>query len=315
MAPPITTDVRRAARTLLDGGLVAIPTETVYGLAARADLASAVARVFEVKHRPVDHPLIIHVSSLEHASRLGDLDGAAGRLARTFWPGPLTLLVRRTDAVADGVTGGRDTVALRIPDHPLTLELLSHFPAGLVAPSANRFGRVSPTTAEHVVDDLGDDVDLVLDGGRCSVGVESTIVDCTVDPPQILRPGGVDPSDIVAVIGDLAADVSGPSRAPGMLASHYAPRCRIVLADTPDRAGAALEELGRSGTRARLLDESRDPGRYARILYEELRRADADGIEVVVAVLPDDEGLGRAIRDRLAKAAHRPSNDGSRFSR
>ena len=315
MAPPVTADVRRAVEVLREGGLVAIPTETVYGLAARADLASAVARVYEVKNRPLDHPLIVHVSSLENASALGRFSDAAGELARRFWPGPLTLLVERTAAVADIVTGGRDTVAIRVPDHPLALELLDAFPAGLVAPSANRFGRVSPTTARHVVDDLGDDVDLVLDGGPCPVGVESTIVDCTVDPAQILRPGGIGEAAVGAVIGELADAPSGPSRAPGMLASHYAPRCRIVLADGPDEAGEAVESLVRGGSRARLLDESADPAHYARILYDELRRADSDGIDVVVAVLPDDIGIGRAIRDRLTKAAHRPSNEGSRFSR
>lgn len=315
MDPLVSTDLGRAVEILDSGGVVAIPTETVYGLAARADLPTAVARVFEVKNRPRDHPLIVHVASIEDASRLGSIEGPARSLAVAFWPGPLTLLVRRSSAVADIVTGGRDTVAIRVPDHPLTLELLRHFPAGLVAPSANRFGRVSPTTPQHVVDDLGRDVDLVLDGGACTIGVESTIVDCTISPPQILRPGGIGADVVATVVADIDVVASGPSRAPGMLASHYAPRCRVDLAESVDLARTMLGQLERSGLRVRLMDEASDVARYARVLYDELRRADADDIDVVVAVLPADDGLGRAIRDRLAKASHRPSNDGSRFSR
>jgi len=184
-----------------------------------------------------------------------------------------------------------------------------------VAPSANRFGRVSPTIAAHVADDLDGDVDYILDGGPCSVGVESTIVDCTSSPPQILRPGALSSDECRAVIGDVDSDATGPSRAPGMLASHYAPRCRLLLAETASEAADLVHDLERTGTTVRILDGSGDVSRLARSLYDDLRRADADGIDTVVAVLPRPEGLGLAVRDRLAKAAYRPSNEGSRFSR
>lgn len=313
--PDSGTDVRRAIEVLANGGLVALPTETVYGLAARADSPAAVVRVFDVKGRPRNHPLIVHVATLEDALRLGRFGPAALELGRRFWPGPMTLLVERTELVSDVVTGGRSTVAIRIPDHRLALEVLRGFPRGLVAPSANRFGRVSPTTAAHVADDLDGDVDYILDGGPCSVGVESTIVDCTSSPPQILRPGALSTEECRTVIGDVESDATGPSRAPGMLASHYAPRCRLLLAETTSEAADLVHDLERTGTTVRILDGSGDVSRIARSLYDDLRRADADGIDTVVAVLPRPEGLGLAVRDRLAKAAYRPSNEGSRFSR
>jgi L-threonylcarbamoyladenylate synthase len=293
-------DVDRALAVLRGGGLVAIPTETVYGLAADASNAVAVAKIFAVKGRPAEHPLIVHIGAADQLHRwVASVPRAAALLADACWPGPLTLLMPRGADVLDIVTGGRPTVGVRVPAHPLTLELLSRFGGGLAAPSANRFGRVSPTTAEHVRADLGDDVDFVLDGGPCPIGVESTIVDCTVAPPQVLRPGGIPTEDIAALLGDTLGAASGPSRAPGMLAAHYAPRCRVVLVESVDEALRFVE--GRDD--AEVLYEP-DLVRYAHTLYDRLRAADSRGIEVVVAVLPPAAGLGHAIRDRLTKAAH-----------
>lgn len=295
----VTDRVERALEVLRAGGLVAIPTETVYGLAADASNEAAVRRIFAAKGRPADHPLIVHVAS---ADELGDwaseVSPTARLLADTCWPGPLTLLVPRASHVLDVVTGGRSTVGVRVPAHPLALELLRRFGGGIAAPSANRFGKVSPTSAGHVVDDLGDAVDLVLDGGPCPIGVESTIVDCTVEPPQVLRPGGIPTEQIAELLGGVAG-ASGPSRASGMLESHYAPEARVLLVDTAESA----RELADAHPGAMVIDHTDDLAAYARGLYAELRAADRSGAVVVVAVLPPAEGLGHAIRDRLHKAA------------
>jgi len=299
-ASRIGTSVDRALEVLRRGGLVAIPTETVYGLAADASSETAVRRVFAAKGRPADHPLIVHIASADDLAHwAAEIPAAAAALAGTCWPGPLTLLVRRGPQVLDVVTGGRPTVGVRVPAHPMTIEVLERFGGGLVAPSANLFGRVSPTTAAHVAADLGDRVDYVLDGGPCPVGVESTIVDCTVEPVQILRHGAIGDEEVATIIGGEVAPASGPARAPGMLAAHYAPSARVVLAD--DRAIA--ERLLAEHPGSRLLDRTDDLADYARSLYAELRRADEDGVGVVVAVLPPARGLGHAIRDRLTRAA------------
>lgn len=298
----ITTDVDRAVEAIRSGGLVAIPTETVYGLAADARNAVAVRRIFEVKGRPTTHPLIVHLPSADEVPVWARaVPPAAERLIAAAWPGPLTVILPRADHVLDEVTGGRDTVGLRMPAHPMTATLLEH--AGAVAaPSANRFGSVSPTTARHVLDDLGGFLDptrdVILDGGPCPVGVESTIVDCVADPPQILRAGGVPVEDVRRLV-DALADAAGPSRASGMLASHYAPRCAVRLVDHADDAVAL-----RAGTpNSEILDLSDDPVRYAQELYGRLRDADARGVGTVIAVLPAPVGLGHAVRDRLVKAA------------
>lgn len=285
-------DVERAARLLRDGGVVGVPTETVYGLAASLESAEGIARVFSTKGRPTDHPLIAHVADVEAARALASTwPSAAELLSRAFWPGPLTIVVPAAPHVPPGVTGGRPTVAVRVPSHPLFRRLLEALGAPIVAPSANRFGEVSPTTARHVLDDLGDDVDYVVDGGPCSVGLESTIVDCATDPPQILRPGAVT-AEMLAGILELA-NASGPSRAPGMLEKHYAPRCRLILVESHDTPGAGI----------RTLDASVDPSGFAHRLYDELRRLDDEGVETAQVILPPDRGIGRAIRDRLTKAA------------
>lgn len=299
----ITTEVDRAADAIRAGGLVAIPTETVYGLAADARNAAAVRRIFEVKGRPGDHPLIVHLASAAEVDDwTGEVSDAARRLIGAAWPGPLTVVVPRSDRVLDEVTGGRDTVGLRVPAHPLTLDLIERT-GPLAAPSANRFGSVSPTTAQHVLDDLGERLDpgrdVILDGGACPVGVESTIVDCVADPPQILRAGGVPVEDVLALLDGEVAAAAGPSRASGMLASHYAPGCAVRLVDDADDAAAL-----RAGTpRSEILDLTDDLARYARELYGSLRDADARGVGTVIAVLPPPVGLGHAIRDRLTKAA------------
>lgn len=278
-----------------------MPTETVYGLAARALDEAAVNRVFDVKGRPRHHPLIVHLSSTEDPSRWAETNAESTRLAAQFWPGPLTILLRRTSLVPDWVTGGRDTVALRVPSHPVCSEFLRLCADGVVAPSANRFGHVSPTTAEHVVADLGTEVDLVLDGGPCSVGVESTIVEC-IGVPQVLRPGVVSEGQIETVIGELWRGDVGQARAPGMLSSHYAPRASVVLVDELRAAHDVAENVRRSGLTVFVLHYDEDI-EYARNMYADLREFDSSGADVVVAVLPEKIGIGAAVRDRLQKAA------------
>lgn len=292
-------DVDRALDVLHAGGLVAIPTETVYGLAADASNVVAVQRIFAVKGRPVAHPVIVHLAApAQLADWAATVPPSAAALAESCWPGPLTLLVPRASHVLDVVTGGRPSVGVRVPAHPLTQELLTRFGGGLAAPSANRFGRVSPTTADHVRADLGTDVDFVLDGGPCPIGVESTIVDCTVDPPQVLRPGGIPTEHIAAILNDAVGEASGQSRAPGMLTSHYAPRCHVVLVSSAEDAERLVE--GRPGVEI-LVDQ--DLARYAHTLYSRLRDADDRGVDTLIAVMPPAVGLGHAIRDRLTKAA------------
>ena len=300
-SPAEDAAIDRAVDILRGGGLVAVSTETVYGLAADADDPAAVGRIFTAKGRPNDHPLIVHIADAEHLGEWTErVTPSAAVLADACWPGPLTLLLPRAPRVIDAVTGGRPTVGIRVPAHRLTTELLRRFGGGLAAPSANRFGRVSPTTADHVRADLGDDVDFVLDGGPCPIGVESTIVDCTADPPQVLRPGGIATEEIDALLrGELATTPTGPSRASGMLASHYAPRCPVLLAGDEAEARA----IGSAAPGRMLIGVGVDLVTYARLLYEQLREADRQGATAVVALVPPANGLGHAIRDRLFKAA------------
>ena len=297
----ITSEVARAVEALQGGGLVAVPTETVYGLAADVSQTSAVERIFTTKNRPVGHPLIIHVAGLAIAETWADLSSpVAQHLATACWPGPLTLLAPRREKVPDIVTGGRSTVGIRVPAHPLTRALLEAHGGAIAAPSANRFGKVSPTTAQHVVDDIGDvldpDRDLILDGGPCGVGVESTIVDITTTPPQLLRPGGIPAEDIIALVGDIDG-AAGPSRAAGMMASHYAPRTKMLLIEK----GAPLPDG--DAHNMYVIDRTDDLADAARNLYSDLRSADAANVGLIVAVMPPAVGLGHALRDRLTKAA------------
>ena len=299
----ISTDVTLAASVLRDGGVIGLPTETVYGLAARVDHETAIARVFAIKQRPLSHPLIVHAYGVEQCDEWGVLSPIAQVLAQAFWPGPLTILVYRTSQISDQITGGRDTVALRVPEHALARQLIQELGVPVVAPSANRFGRVSPTTAQHVLRDLGHDVDLILDGGACTIGVESTIIDCTSDTPQLLRPGALTTTQITRVTGLVVSPATGPSRSAGMLEHHYAPQCRVELFENNETAQAALLQVRQSGQRGSIIDYGVDLAAYAHRLYHDLRECDNDGIDVALCVLPPPEGLGIAIRDRLLKAA------------
>lgn len=298
--------IARAVEVLRAGGLVAFPTETVYGLGADAANARAVQRLFAVKGRPASHPVIVHVGHAEQLDDLAvDLPEIAAILTGACWPGPLTLVVRRRPGViADEVTGGRDTVGVRVPNHPLALALLDAFGGPVAAPSANRFGRVSPTTADHVRADLEGDVDVVLDGGACGVGIESTIVDVTGDAPVILRLGGVSEARLAELCGaPLARSTAGEVAAPGTLAQHYAPTARVELV-APAHLHARAEELRAAGVQVALLDAPAVTEEYARVLYARLRDADAPGVDVILAPVPDDDGgMGAAVRDRLQRAA------------
>ena len=312
--------LQRAVEVLRQGGLIALPTETVYGLGADASNDLAVRRIFAVKGRPSTHPLIVHVGSVERAREWAIELGADGeKLANAFWPGPLTLIVKRSALASDAVTGGQDTVGLRVPSHPLALELLREFGGGIAAPSANRFGRVSPTTAAHVQSELGADVDLILDGGASSVGVESTIIDVTKDTPRLLRPGGVAREAIERALGRplLLATHATDVRAPGMLESHYAPRAglRLVAASEVSReaeqlqkAGARVVVIAPEGTplptNVTLLPVPSDEAGFARLLYAYLRQADSLG-DQILAVPPQESGLGLAVLDRLRRASVR----------
>lgn len=296
----VHSDLADAVAAIRAGGLVGMPTETVYGLAADATDPAAIARIFESKGRPSDHPLIVHFADAEDLDQwVPGASPTARFLASTCWPGPLTLIVPRGDRLPASVAGGRDTVGVRVPAHPLARELIRLAGVPLAAPSANRFGAVSPTTADHVRSDLGDLVDIVIDGGQCPVGVESTIVDTTVDPVQVLRAGAVTIDQLQSLLDGEVAGASGPARASGMLASHYAPQCAVELAESATQAAAMAAATDGS----RILDLTDDVARYARDLYAELRRADDDGVATLIAVLPDPAGLGHAVRDRLTKAA------------
>lgn len=304
----ISADVDLAVERLRRGGVVAMPTETVYGLAADATSADAVSRIFAIKDRPADHPLIVHLAAASDVpSWATDVPESAGRLADSCWPGPLTMLLQRRTGVDDIVTGGRPTIGLRVPSHRVAQQLLARFGSGLAAPSANRFGRVSPTTAEHVLADIGDRLDpardLILDGGASSVGVESTIVDLTVSPPQILRAGAISRDDLNRILHRDVSDAAGPSRASGMLASHYAPDCEIVPAADPRTAEQLATERRVDGRRVGVLDRTDDLVVAAQHLYADLRAADDGGLDVLVVVLPPATGIGHAIRDRIMKAA------------
>ncbi|PWI45014.1 L-threonylcarbamoyladenylate synthase [Streptomyces sp. ICBB 8177] len=315
-----TSDIEKAAGVLRAGGLVALPTETVYGLGADAEDPAAVSRIFQVKGRPPSHPLIVHLGDAQMLDEwVEDVPPTARLLAERFWPGPLTLVLRRGRRVPLEATGGLETVAVRVPDHPVALALLAAFGGGVTAPSANRFGAVSPTTADHVRMELGDAVDFVLDGGPCAVGVESTIVDVTGDTPSILRPGGITREALEEVLRHpLAVPSSSSVRVPGQHPSHYAPRARVVLVE-PEGLVSEAQRMREAGHRVGLVlppaspDAAvpahavvRVPGSmtdYARGLYGFLRELDQQGCDVIVASVPAEEGLGLAIANRLRRAA------------
>jgi len=304
-----------AASVLLAGGLVAFPTETVYGLGADACNAAAVARIYSVKGRPADHPLIVHVASMDGLGDWArDVSTYAIALARDYWPGPMTLIVPRSDLAGDFVTGGQDTVGVRVPNHPVALGLLEAFVAaggkGIAAPSANRFGNVSPTTAQAVAAELGDylaDGDQILDGGACDVGVESTIIDCTGDTPKILRPGAITVEMIEQSTGlTVVGSVEEPEiRVSGSLDSHYAPAATVVLDQSPTAGQGfiAMADVVAAEGVVRLA-APRTHEEFAQVLYAALREADEQGLSTVVVQQPVGDGIAIAIRDRLKRAAH-----------
>jgi len=293
-----------AVQTLANGGLVAIPTETVYGLGAAINNEVAIAKIFVVKGRPQNHPLIVHLADIDQLHQVAhDIHPDAIKLAHACWPGPLTLLLQRNENVSMSITGGRDTVAVRIPDNAFTRQLILDLGSPIAAPSANRFGKVSPTTAQHVCDDLQNDVDLIVDDGASSIGVESTIIDFSVSPPQLLRPGGIPIEDIEQILGYTIRDTDGISRASGMLQNHYQPSCNVLLVFTDQEAQQLKDTLVSQYERVRILNRCDNLPLYATLLYSDLRQADTDQFQVLIAVLPENNGLGAAIRDRLTKAA------------
>jgi len=309
-----------AAANLLAGGLVAFPTETVYGLGVDARNPDAVARIYSVKGRPADHPLIVHVASMDTLGDWADdVPGYAISLARDFWPGPMTLVVKRSGLAGDFVTGGQDTVGVRVPNHPVALGLLEAFAKaggkGVAAPSANRFGNVSPTTAQAVAAELGDylaDGDQILDGGACDVGVESTIIDCTGDVPKILRPGAITAQMIaestgLEVVGavDASSVDKNSIRVSGSLEAHYAPVATVVLDQSPvaGQGFIAMADVV-AGEGVVRLAAPKTHDEFARVLYSALRAADEKGLATVVVAQPQGDGIAIAIRDRLKRAAH-----------
>ena len=316
-------EIARAVELLKAGELVGIPTETVYGLGADAANPQAVAKIFAAKGRPADHPLIVHIPGASHLQRWAvDIPDLAYELAEDFWPGPLTLILKRAPGVPDAVTGGQDTVGLRVPGHPVALDLLRAFAAaggsgGIAAPSANRFGRISPTTADHVREELGDAVALVLDGGPCVVGIESTILDLSSGEPVLLRPGHITPAAIEAVCGVLpAAPTAAAPRASGTLEAHYAPVTPMRRVE----AGRLLELLNamrHSGRRCGVLGHSQppqagmphvwkmlpaEPVGYAHDLYAALRDLDHAGVDLIVVEAIPETAEWQAVADRLRRA-------------
>ena len=308
--------VASAAKRLIAGDLVAFPTETVYGLGADASNSAAVARIYSVKGRPSDHPLIVHIASMD---RMGDwasdVPEYAIALARKFWPGPMTLVLKRSELAGDFVTGGQGTVGVRVPDHVVALALLEAFEKaggkGVAAPSANRFGHVSPTTAAAVVEELADYLlkdDLVLDGGACAVGVESTIIDCTGLLPRVLRPGAVSTAMIEEVTGLKAISVNGADviRVSGSLENHYAPVAKVLLCEIPivGQGFIAYADIETPPGVIRLASPKNDE-EYAQVLYSALREADRLALAEVAVMQPVGMGIAIAIRDRLKRASFR----------
>lgn len=306
-------EVRRAAEILKRGGLVAFPTETVYGLGADASSEEAVARLYATKRRPADHPVIVHFADADSAFTWArEVPEGARKLAARFWPGPLTLILKKSAKAGDFVSGGQDTVGLRVPAHPVAQELLRAFGGGIAAPSANRFGQVSPTTAAHVRDDLGGDAELVLDGGPSEVGIESTIVDLSGAQAVLLRPGRISAAELEAVLGSrVLAKPSDSPRHSGGLERHYAPRTPARLVPTHEldldivRLGAKVAVLAFSRPDERVkywLRMPREPQAYAQRLYAALRELDSTQCEMILIEAPPEAPEWAGVRDRLERA-------------
>jgi L-threonylcarbamoyladenylate synthase len=309
--------IERAAQLLRRGGLVALPTETVYGLGADAENELAVRRIFAAKGRPPSHPLIVHVAdALSTRSWARQWTQSALKLADAFWPGPLTMVLLRSERASDAITGGQDTVALRVPAHPVMRRVLAAFGGGIAAPSANRFGGVSATTAEHVRADLGENVDLIVDAGPCQIGIESTIVDVSTELPAVLRPGAVSREELERVLSSPVLVRDSGIRAPGLMRSHYAPRAGVELLASGAIANR-VDELRSSGKRVAVVAAEAielpigatrfaipdDAAGFGRDLYATFREIDRQSFDLILVVPPPSAGLGWAIRDRLARAA------------
>lgn len=315
----LTEDISKAVQILKNGGLVAFPTETVYGLGGDAKNSDALRKIFNAKQRPVDHPLIVHIVDISQLPQWAvNVSPAAFRLAEAFWPGPLTLILHKAAGVTDLITGGQSTIGLRIPNHPIALALLKSVGSGLAAPSANRFGRISPTTAEAVCEELGSAVDWVLDGGQCEVGVESTIVDVTGEHPVILRPGMITAEQIELIVHDsVALYKRNAPRVSGSFESHYAPRTPTYLITT-EQMDDYLNKLTVTGLPCVVLSRNKillprenmecvvmslNPKEYAHDLYQTLRELDKKGYsQIIIEAVPNDSEW-RAIRDRLERAS------------
>jgi L-threonylcarbamoyladenylate synthase len=312
--------IKDAALALKEGHLVAFPTETVYGLGADATNEKAVARIYEVKGRPTDHPLIVHISSIELMDKwASEIPEYAIKLARAFWPGPMTLILPRTQLAKDFITGGQNNVGIRVPAHTLAMALLKEFEAlggeGIAAPSANRFGAVSPTSAGAVGVELNNYLtsnDQILDGGNCEVGIESTIIDCTNEVPIILRPGAVTTEMIYKMIELLpkskTRSIKVKTKAPGIFESHYAPNAKVILNGNPTEGDGfiALDSIPTPSGVVRLASP-KNIEEYAHILYAAFRKADLNKLDKIFVNAPTSEGLGIAILDRLRKASNKDS--------
>jgi L-threonylcarbamoyladenylate synthase len=309
--------IKEAASTLIRGDLVAFPTETVYGLGADATSKNAVGRIYDVKGRPTDHPIIVHISSVGNVGKWArDIPEYAIKLANFFWPGPMTLILPRTDLAKDFITGGQDNVGIRVPSHTVALALLKEFEdqggLGIAAPSANRFGAVSPTTASAVEIELADflsESDQILDGGSCAIGVESTIIDCTQSKPLILRPGAITKEMIEAALRisinvRISSTESKQIKVPGLLESHYAPNAKVFLTGIPTLGDGfiALDSFSTPNGAIRVASPKTNE-EYAQVLYEAFRLADIKGLTRVFVIPPTGNGIAVAIRDRLIKSA------------
>ena len=319
MAVEISSDIAKAALALKQGNLVAIPTETVYGLAADAENESAVAKIYLAKNRPLDHPLIIHLAGSKQLPHFAtDVPEYANNLIRDFWPGPMTLILKRTGNSKDFVTGNQETVGVRVPNHPVALELLNKFVTlggnGVAAPSANRYGYVSPTSALAVKEGLGDnlsDGDLILEGGPSEVGVESTIIDCTCANPRILRPGAIS-AEMIEVSTGIILDKAFESsiRVSGSHKQHYSPNAWVLVNQKPEPGDGLIAPIEYSTPDNVIrLSSPADNSEYARELYAALSKADALGLKRVCIIEPEGDGLAIAIRDRITRAAAREQNE------
>ena len=334
--------VARGAALLASGELVAFPTETVYGLGADARSDAALAKLYAVKKRPGTHPVIVHLADAEQLSDwAAEVPPGAMKLATRFWPGPLTLILKRKPGVSDALTGGQDTVGLRVPSHPVSQALLRAFGGAIAAPSANRFGRISPTRGQHVIDDLGNDVALVLDGGPCNLGIESTIIDYSAGHPVLLRPGALQLAQIAEVVGEEVRLPAPPGaegeegagdtpRVPGSHAAHYAPRARMRLMKRVEIIDTLVEHKGQRVAvlalevavprlaQALLAVVPAVPSLYAKALYANLRALDASGADLILVELPPDTPSWAAVMDRLRRAAHEKAlapKDAARFAK